>query len=111
MEKLGQRIIQLRKEKQLSREALARIINTSGAIIGRYERNERVPSVEIARNIAQALGVSLDYLVGNTDLQLDTKLIQKIEDIQNLPEEDRSHLFYLMDNVLQNVKAKLAFAS
>ena len=61
--------------------------------------------------MASALGVSLDYFVGNTELRLDTDIIRKIEDIQKLPSEDRKHLFYLVENVLQNVKAKQAFAS
>jgi hypothetical protein len=47
---------------------------------------------------------------GNTELRLDGKLIKKIEEIQQLPSEDQDHLFYLLDNVLQNVKAKKAFA-
>ena len=108
---LGKKLLELRKQKGLSREALAKRIGTSGAIIGKYEREERTPSEEIAKNIAQALEVSLDYLVGNTELMLDTTVIKKIQEIQQLPEDDRNHLFYLMDNVLQNVKAKKAFAS
>ncbi|WP_408733613.1 helix-turn-helix domain-containing protein [Neptunitalea lumnitzerae] len=36
----------------------------------RYERLEVKPSIEIARKIADALDVSLDYLVGNTDTAL-----------------------------------------
>jgi len=107
---LGKRIYELRKEKKLTREKLGKVIGTSGAIIGRYERNERTPSVEIARKMAQALGVSLDFLVGSTEFQLDTDIIKKIQDIQKLPAEDRNHLFYVLDNILQNVKAKQAFA-
>lgn len=107
---LGKRILELRKEKSITREKLGKIIGTSGAIIGRYERNERTPSVEIARKMAQALGVSLDYLVGNTEFLLDTDVIKKIQEIQKLPQEDKNHLFYVLDNILQNVKAKQAFA-
>ena len=107
---LGKRIYELRKEKKLTREKLGKIIGTSGAIIGRYECNERTPSVEIARKMAQALGVSLDFLVGSTELQLDTDIIKKIQGIQKLPAEDRNHLFYVLNNILQNVKAKQAFA-
>lgn len=106
----GKKLLELRKEKGLNREALAKMIGTSGAIIGKYERNERTPSVEIAKNIAHALGVSLDFMVGNTELILDPAIIQKIQEIQQLPDNDREHLLYLMDNVLQNVKAKKAFA-
>jgi transcriptional regulator with XRE-family HTH domain len=107
---LGKRIFELRKEKGFTREKLGKAIGTSGAIIGRYERNERTPSVEIARKMAQALGVSLDYLVGNTEFLLDTDVIKKIQEIQKLPQEDRNHLFYVVDNILQNVRAKQAFA-
>ena len=106
----GKKLLELRKEKGLNREALAKMIGTSGAIIGKYERNERTPSVEIAKNIARALDVSLDFMVGNTDLILDPAILQKIQEIQQLPDVDRNHLLYLMDNILQNVKAKKAFA-
>ncbi len=106
---LGKRIFDIRKGKNITREKLGKIIGTSGAIIGRYERNERTPSVEIARKMALALGVSLDYLVGNTEFQLETNIIKKIQEIQKLPKEDKNHLFYVLDNILQNVKAKQAF--
>ena len=60
----------------------------------------------MAAKLADALEVSLDYLVGGaTELDVDTSILQKIQQIQQLPEKDREHLFYLLDNVLQNVKA------
>jgi len=108
---IGNKITELRKEKELTREALGKIIGTSGAVIGRYERNEITPSVETAKKVAEALGISLDFLVGNIEYKLDTEIIKKIQDIQQLPLEDKKHLFYVVDNILQNVKAKQAFAS
>ncbi len=108
---LGKIILELRKKKGITREKLGTLIGTSGAIIGRYERSERTPSVEIARKMALALDVSLDYLVGNTELLLDNSILKKIQDIQKLPKKDKEHLLYLVDNVLQNVKTKQAFAS
>jgi len=36
----------------------------SGEIVGRYERNEALKSVELAKKIAHTFEVSLDYLVG-----------------------------------------------
>lgn len=53
---------------------------------------------------------SLDFMVGNTDQMIDPSMIQKIQEIQQLPDDDRKHLLYLMDNILQNVMAKKAFA-
>jgi len=107
---LGKKILELRTEKSITREKLGSMIETSGAIIGKYERNERTPSVEIARKIALALNVSLDYLVGNIEDKLDSKILKKIQEIQKLPSDDKNHLFYIVDNILQNVRTKQAFA-
>ena len=107
----GKRLGEVRKDKKLSQDDLAKKLDLQGAVIGRYERDEVKPSIEVAARIAQVLGISLDYLVGNTDLLLDADVIKKIQEIQRLPEKDRDHLFYLMENILQNVKAKKAFAA
>ncbi len=42
----------------------------------------------MAAAIAEALEVSLDYLVGNTDLLLEKNMVSKIVDIQKLNTED-----------------------
>jgi transcriptional regulator with XRE-family HTH domain len=107
----GKRLGEVRKDRKLSQEDLAKKLDMQGAVIGRYERDEVKPSIEVAARIAQVLGVSLDYLVGNTDMLLEADVIKKIQEIQKLPEKDRDHLFYVVDNILQNVKAKKAFAA
>lgn len=53
---IGNRIVQLRKQKGMGRDGLGKAVGTSGAIIGRYERDEMNPSVEMAAKIADALG-------------------------------------------------------
>jgi transcriptional regulator with XRE-family HTH domain len=105
----SKRLYDIRTENKLTREKLGKQIGTSGAIIGMYERDERTPSVEVARKIANELGVSLDFLVGNTNARINTDVLDKIQQIQDLPQEDKSHLFYLIDNVLQNFKTKQVF--
>jgi len=107
----GKRLLEVRKDKKMSQDDLAKKLDVHGAVIGRYERDEVKPSIDVAAKIAQELGVSLDYLVGNSDLLLDADVIKKIQEIQRLPEKDRDHLFYVVDNILQNVKAKKAFAA
>jgi transcriptional regulator with XRE-family HTH domain len=106
----GERLTLVRKKKKTSQDELAKAIGVHAPVIGRYERDEVKPSIEVAAKIAQALGVSLDYLAGNSDLELDADVIKRIQEIQRLPEKDRDHLFYVVDNILQNVKAKKAFA-
>ncbi len=105
----GNRLAEVRKEKKISQDALAKKIGHHGAIIGRYERDEVKPSIEIAAQIAGALEVSLDYLAGSTDLLLDKGIINRIQDIQKLDNENKNHLYALMDAFLRDYKAKQAY--
>ena len=74
--------MQARKEKQLSREELAEKVGTSGPIIGRYERGDMMPTIEIKSRIAGALEVSLDFLVGNSSILVkDKNILNRIEEI------------------------------
>jgi transcriptional regulator with XRE-family HTH domain len=62
----------------MSQDELAKKLDVHGAVIGRYERDEVKPSIEMAAAIAEALEVSLDYLVGNSDLLLEKKYSIKL---------------------------------
>jgi transcriptional regulator with XRE-family HTH domain len=63
----GKRLGEVRKLKKMSQDELAKKLNVHGAVIGRYERDEVKPSIEVVATVAEALEVSLDYLVGITD--------------------------------------------
>jgi transcriptional regulator with XRE-family HTH domain len=52
-------------------------------LIGRYERDEGIPSVEVAAKITDALSVSLDYLADKTDERIDQSLLNKVLSIQS----------------------------
>lgn len=75
-----------------------------GAVIGRYERDEVKPSIEVAKGLAEALEASLDYLVGSTDTLLDNAVVKKILDIQKLKPNDKHHVFALLDAFLKQTK-------
>lgn len=59
---IGDKITDLRKQKNMNQTELGKAAGVSREIIGRYERNEVMPSIEVAAKIAEALDVSLDYL-------------------------------------------------
>lgn len=40
----------------------------------------------MAAKIADVLGISLDYLVGKTDVELDKTILDKVVSIQKLPD-------------------------
>ena len=107
---LGQRIADLRKKKKMSQSELGKRVGTSGDIIGRYERDEVKPSIEVASKIADELDASLDFLMGKTDFELDKSIVRRVVEIQSLPGEDRVHILYTIDGLLQNARTKQAFA-
>jgi hypothetical protein len=45
-------------------------------------------------HLADALEVSLDFLLGKTGLELDKKTIKHLTDIEKLPKKDKEHIFY-----------------
>ena len=85
----GENVAAARKRKSFSQEELAKKVGTIAVTIGRYERNEIKPSIDVATKIADALDVSLDYLVGSSDAILEKALVKKITDIQKMPEDDK----------------------
>jgi len=103
---LGEHVSQLRKRKKLSQSDLGKKIGTSGDIIGRYERDEVKPSIEVAAKIADELEVSLDFLIGKTEVEVDGKLLKRVIEVQQMEEEDREHILYTLDALIKNVKLK-----
>lgn len=81
------------------------MVGTSGPVIGRYEREETTPSVEIARKMADVLEVSLDYLTGSTSLILkDQKMLYRLELLQKLDPKERAPILYVVDSLLQSAQ-------
>jgi transcriptional regulator with XRE-family HTH domain len=108
---LGDNVMLLRKKKSLSQADLGKIIGTSGDVIGRYERGDITPSVEVVSKIADALEVSVDYLLGKTKMELDKQTLKRLEDIAKLPDENKNFVLNLIDMALRDFKVKKAHAS
>lgn len=93
----GKRLQEARKKKGLSQEFIAKELNTKAPVIGRYERDEMKPSIEVATKLADLLEVSLDYLVGKTDVELDKTTMERILEVSRFSKEDREHIFSVID--------------
>lgn len=66
---LGTRIKLLREELGLKQEDLAKKLSVSPSAIGMYERNLREPNNELILKIANFFNVSVDYLLGKSDIR------------------------------------------
>ncbi len=74
---LEARLSALRKEKKISQQELAELAGIHPNVLGRYERGEASPSVEMASKLSNATDVSLDYLEKKTVLSLMDAYITK----------------------------------
>lgn len=108
---IGEHIMLLRKQKGFSQAALGKEIGTSGDIIGRYERNLMTPSIDVIMKISDTLGVSIDYLVGKTNLELDKSTLKRLEDILSLSDENKTFVFRMIDMALRDLKTGQAYAN
>ena len=69
MNVLGKRIKQLRESERLNQLELAKKLNISNTTLSQYETGQRIPSDDIKIKIARMFKVSLDYLLGVSDVR------------------------------------------
>ncbi len=107
---IGDKITTLRKQKNLSQTDLGKAVGVSREMIGRYERNEVLPSIEVAAKIADALDISLDYLAGNSKkASVDKQTMKLIHDIEDLEPTIKDKLLYLANAVIRDAKTRKAY--
>ena len=59
---------QLRELNHMTQRQAAEAIGCTQGNYSRYETGEREPSIELLVRMAAAFGVSVDYLIGNADV-------------------------------------------
>ena len=109
METFGKKIAALRKERTLTQQELAKMLSTSISVIGRYERDEMTPSVEVAKKIASFLDTTVGYLLGemeNADLFKDPAMLTRLSEIEDMNDSDKSHILHVLDGFIKSVKLK-----
>ena len=60
---LGEKIKQLRSEKNLSQAALEKISGVNSKLLSKYENERIVPTADSLKKLAEALQISADYLI------------------------------------------------
>ena len=95
----------------MSQVELAKKTGISRDAISKYERGDVMPSIEYAKRIADELGVSLDYLVSDSDQEevLDNEAVKRIKEIQQLPKLDKDKIYSVIDALIRDTKAKQSF--
>lgn len=95
---LGSRLKKLRTDKKLTQLQVANKVSISEARYNLYENNKRQPDFELLKNLAEVLGTTTDYLLGNDNT---TKIINNI-----IPDKE---LADKLSTLVENEKAKILF--
>ena len=67
MPNLSNRLVQLKKERQLLQKDIAKAVDLSVMGYQRYENGTRQPTTDTLEKLADYFDVSTDYLLGRSD--------------------------------------------
>lgn len=86
--KIGRFLKELRKEKQLTQEALSEILGVSGRSISRWENGVNMPDLDLVIELANYYDVSIDEILDgerNNEMinKKDEEMILKVADYEN----------------------------
>ena len=86
---VNERLKQLRKERNLTQTDLGKVLGIVVSAYGRYELGTTEPDISNLIKLAKFYNVSIDYLVGLTDIREKTEF-EKI--LEKLDPETQKHL-------------------
>ncbi len=67
MKIFGERLKEIRTEKQLKQTDIAKMLNVSGNTVYAWENDKQEPSMSTLLKLSEILEVSLDFLFGKSD--------------------------------------------
>lgn len=76
--KFGAAVRRIRRELGWSQEELAKRLNTTKQVVSNYETCKRSPNIYVASDYAKALGVTLQDLLGVTDVSEDEDRLEAL---------------------------------
>lgn len=109
METFGRKLKECRSEKGFSQTELAKKIDTYHSIIGKYERDEVKPTIDVVKKLAEVLDTTAGYLLGESEdreLLKDPSMLKRLNDIAKFPDQDKNCILYALDAMINNVKFK-----
>lgn len=102
MATFGERLRQLRKQANKTQKELASKFKISESAIGMYERNERAPSQDLTKEMADFFKVSIDYLLGHSDHQNAEELAAKWREVTTLTEQG-THVYEQVEEIMRGL--------
>ena len=110
-ESFGERLGRLRKAAGFSLRALGEETGISHRMIYHYEKHAESPPAHLVPALAQALGVSVEELLGlekpkRNGRARDTKLWRRFQKLEKLPPAERKPIIQLLDTFLARARSE-----
>lgn len=108
----AQRLRELRSEKGVVQKDVANFLNITTSAYGFYEQGKRVPDTDIMIKLSNYFNVSLDYLLGKTDVRNYTEdsnitiALNSDTDYDDLPKEAKDEINNFIEYIKQKYKDK-----
>jgi transcriptional regulator with XRE-family HTH domain len=109
METFGKKLRDCREANKLSQSELAKLIEVHHSIIGKYERDEVKPSIDVVKKIANILDTTVGYLLGESqdkNILKDPSMLKRLNEISSFNDYDKEHILYTIDGLIKSVKIK-----
>jgi transcriptional regulator with XRE-family HTH domain len=108
---LGQKLKEIRKDKNISQDELAEKIGIDGRQISRYENDKMSPSIEVLIKIADTFNISVDYLLFDNIPRKPLRqnyysIIEKLESIENMSPDDQKAFIIFLDSIAAKYKMR-----
>jgi len=103
---LAKKIVQLRRERNLTQKELASIVGVHFSHMSRYERSISLPSIDVVKKLAQMFHVSADYLLFDESQATvrasiaDQELLQQFERISRMSEREKAAVKTILEAVI-----------
>jgi len=108
--RIQDKIKKLRKNKGLAQKQLAEMVGINTTHLSRLETGRYQPSVEVLKKLADALQVSTDYLLSDTDDEAeeiriqDQSFVDKIRLLDSLDDKEKETVLNVIDAMLTKRK-------
>lgn len=106
-----------RTDKGISQSKLATLVGVHVTNISRYERGENKPTASVLSKLADALGVSADFLMAGSTQDVannsisDRELLEQFKKVEQLPEQKKMLVKEFLDAFLIKSELQQKFAS
>ena len=107
----GERLAELRKKAGFTQAELAQEIGISQRMVAYYERQTDHPPTTLLPEIAKALGVSTDALLGVTSITKkaaprSTRLQRRLQQLENLDPREKRQVLQIIDSFIERDRLK-----